>query len=64
MLVFICWLVPFLAIVIVVSGVMLYSLIHACERSLLELKRETNNAMSPLLTNLTEIQHSRLMIQV
>ena len=62
--VYMCWMVPGLIILIVFSMIFFSRVIGAVEKSVLELKRETNNAMSPLMTNLTEISHARQLIQL
>jgi hypothetical protein len=43
--------VPMLTFVIVISGIACHMLVGLVEKSVLELKRSTNNAMSPLMVS-------------
>jgi ABC-type multidrug transport system fused ATPase/permease subunit len=63
-LVYMCWMVPPLVALMAVCFALVHFFIGVAEKSVLELKRETNNAMSPIMTNLSEIGHCRELIQL
>jgi ABC-type multidrug transport system fused ATPase/permease subunit len=54
--------VPQLIVVIIISAPILLYVTRTVEASVLELKRLTNNAMSPVMTNMAEVSQSRLLI--
>jgi ABC-type multidrug transport system fused ATPase/permease subunit len=60
----VCYLVPLLTPVIIVGGTMLWWQIKIVDVMNREAKRMANNAMSPILTNASEIVNGRLLIQL